>query len=134
MEQLLAHLVGDFFLQTDYMALNKKAPGLKGFLACYSHCYFYMLPFLVLTQSIPALLVIMVTHFIIDRGQLVPWLIWLHNLATPPVVGEFHATWQECKANGGYHPTRPAWVAIWLCIITDNTLHLLINYAAIRWL
>lgn len=40
--------------------------------------------------------------------------------------------WSVCSATG-YHPDRPAWLAVWLLIIADNTLHLAINYAALRW-
>lgn len=89
---------------------------------------------MLLTHSWSALIMICITHLMIDRSNLVPWLIWLHNYATPPVIGNKQPTWKEAFTNGGYHPTRPAWIAIWLCIITDNTFHLLINYASIRWL
>jgi len=134
MEQLLAHLVGDFWMQTDWMALKKKNPGWEGLLACLLHCVLYGLPFLLLTRSWKAMLVIVATHAVIDRSHIVPWLIWVHNLVTPPPVGTKHLPYRECLTNGGYHPSRPAWIAIWLSIITDNSLHLLINYAALRWL
>jgi hypothetical protein len=41
--------------------------------------------------------------------------------------------WLACCSTG-YPPDRPAWLAVWLLIIADNTLHLAINYASIRWL
>lgn len=41
--------------------------------------------------------------------------------------------WYMCMATG-YDPDIPAWLAVWLLIATDNTLHLVINYAALRWL
>ena len=134
MEQLFAHLWGDYVLQTDWMALNKKKPGWRGFFACLMHVLAYGIPFLFLTRSPLALVVIVATHFAIDRTHVAPWLVWLHNLAGPPAVGDKHATWAECKPNGGYHPSRPAWIAIWLCIIVDNIFHLTINWAALRWL
>jgi hypothetical protein len=34
----------------------------------------------------------------------------------------------------GYPPTTPIWLSTWLLIVADNTLHLAINYAALRWL
>jgi hypothetical protein len=34
----------------------------------------------------------------------------------------------------GYPPSAPPWLAVWLLIIADNTLHLTINYIALRWL
>ena len=45
----------------------------------------------------------------------------------------FSWTWQDCKATG-YPSERPAWMAVWLCIVADNTIHLAINYAAIKYL
>lgn len=38
-----------------------------------------------------------------------------------------------CSATG-YGPEKPIWLAVWLLIVADNTLHLAINYAALRWL
>ena len=42
-------------------------------------------------------------------------------------------SWDECEATG-YPPDLPAWLAVWLLIIADNTIHLATNYAALRWL
>jgi hypothetical protein len=42
--------------------------------------------------------------------------------------------WQSCKDTGGYAPNTPAFMWVWLMIIADNTLHLAINYVALRWL
>lgn len=41
--------------------------------------------------------------------------------------------WRECSATG-YAPSRPEWLTFWLLIIADNTIHLAINYGALRWL
>lgn len=41
--------------------------------------------------------------------------------------------WKYCSATG-YPKDLDAWLAVWLMIIADNTLHLTINYAALRWL
>jgi hypothetical protein len=38
--------------------------------------------------------------------------------------------WSECKATG-YPPDTPPWLAVWLMIIADNTIHVLINSAVI---
>lgn len=34
--------------------------------------------------------------------------------------------------DGGYGPDTPDWLAVWLLIIADNTMHLLINRFALR--
>ena len=119
-EQFLLHLVGDYLTQTSWMALNKKNPGLMGFLACLVHCSVYALPFL-LIGSVWAVLVVFATHFIIDRSHIVEGYISLINRTDP-------------KVNFGYPTDRPVFLTLWLYIIVDNTFHLLCNYAALRFL
>ena len=75
MNQLLCHLFGDFFLQSDWMALNKS----KRSWPCLVHVCLYALPFLLLTHSWKALAIIAGTHFIIDRFGVARYLIWLKN-------------------------------------------------------
>lgn len=41
---------------------------------------------------------------------------------------------QSRSAHNGYHKDRPAWLAVWLMIAADNTLHLAINHLALRFL
>jgi hypothetical protein len=150
MEQLLAHLFGDYVLQSDWMALNKKKPGWRGEVACLMHAWSYTIPFVLLTNSVQALFIIGFTHFIIDRGYLAPWLTWLKNfmaLRWLPACdcdeetecnkcGTLitNRTWKECKTNFGFDPSRPFSVVFPVSVVIDNTLHLLINYGALRWL
>ena len=80
MEQLLVHLLGDFVLQSDYCATNKN----KKSLPCLLHVLIYTSCFLLLTQSWKALLVIGITHYIIDRYPIiVKKLIWYKNHINP---------------------------------------------------
>ena len=123
-DQILAHLVGDFVLQSDWMANHKSNRSL----ATLAHASFYILPFLLLTTSPAALAVIGGTHFIIDRFRLARYLIWLRNLPWPKC-----ASWSECRENG-FGPSVPPYLSAWLLIIVDNTMHILINAAAIRYL
>ncbi len=41
--------------------------------------------------------------------------------------------WED-HSGTGYHKDAPAWLAVWLLIAADNTLHLAINYCSLRWL
>ena len=81
-----------------------------------------------LKQLLP-ISVILITHFFIDRYRLARYLCWIKNFLQP---GKNHA-WADC-AGTGYHKDRPAWLAVWLMIITDNTLHILINALALKYL
>lgn len=122
-DQLVAHAVGDYILQSDWMA-NEKT---KRSLAAAIHALVYTLPFLFLTQSPAALAVISTTHFVIDRWRLARFVVWAKNWLGP------NHPWSECSGTG-YHRDRPPWLAVWLLIIADNVMHVLINGAAIRWL
>lgn len=124
-EQLIAHLIGDYFLQSHWMAQEKT----KRWWPATVHALSYGLPFLFITHSL-ALVVIVVTHLIIDRYRLVRYLIWLKNLMAPKKAREML---KDCTATG-YPPTVPLWLATWLMIITDNTVHIIINFLAIKYL
>ena len=123
---LLAHLVGDYLIQSDWMA-NEKT---KRWWPAIAHGLTYALPFLFVTQSPLALAAIAGTHVVIDRFRLARHVCWAKNLLSPK---SYRYPWRECVGTG-YHESRPAWMAVWLMIIADNTMHLLINVAAVRWL
>jgi hypothetical protein len=132
MGQLLAHLWGDYILQSHWMASNKT----KHWYPCLCHCIFYTLPFLFLTQSWVALSVIFGTHYLIDRYRLVVYLIYFKNqVLGEPIFKAFGKSdkWEDCKATG-YNSEVPAWLSVWLMIFADNTLHLTINYFCLTYL
>lgn len=150
MIQLILHLVGDYVTQSDWMAQNKT----KSSWAALCHATVYSLPFL-LIGSVWAVLVIWLTHFLIDRYRLARYLCWLKNQLFSPAMADllfgFRAwgtyeemiaqdeaapqfqAWKDCEATG-YHKDAPAWMSVWLMIAADNTIHLLINFLALKHL
>jgi hypothetical protein len=128
MEQLILHLIGDYVTQSDWMAINKTKE--DGPAAAHALCY--SLPFLLLTgfsqHGLAAWVVILFTHFVIDRYRLARYVVWAKNW-----LGIGNRPWSECTSTG-YPPGRPDWLCVWLLIIADNTMHLVINYSALRWL
>lgn len=66
----------------------------------------------------------------LDRYRLARHVIWLKNHLSPRRTWR---PWSECSATG-FPPETPPWLAVWLLIIVDNTIHLGINYAAVYWL
>lgn len=124
---VLAHLVGDYILQNDWMA-NEKT---KRWKPAVLHGILYTLPYALITQSWAALLIIAGTHVIIDRFRLAKYLIWAINQTCPKA---YRYPWSEAKDNAGYSASKPVWMSTWLLFIIDNTIHLLINTAAITWL
>lgn len=123
---LLAHLFGDYVFQSHWMAREKT----KRWWPAIAHALTYGLPYLVVTRSPLALVVIVVTHAVIDRYRLARHVVWAKNLLAPK---PYRRSWSACSATG-YPPETPAWLATWLMIITDNTCHLAINAAAVYWL
>lgn len=111
------------------------------------HAITYSLPFLFLSTSWQPLAVIIVTHYLIDRFRLVRFLNWIKNFMGPPTTKETVVTeksktyrnfywwqaWKHCTATG-YPSDKPAWLAVWLMIIADNTIHILINGLALGYL
>jgi len=172
---LVAHLVGDYLLQADWMAGNKTTNNW----AAAAHAVTYTLPFVLFTQEIYVLAAIAVSHFVIDRWRLVRYFNWIKNFLAPkhiksrmaicmhpkdPIRSQWFTRivtneeeevtcddcgerasncpsdkvlrnhpWHECSGTG-YHKDRPAFLAVWLMIIADNTLHLICNALAFRYL
>lgn len=127
-DQFVAHLVGDYILQSHWMATEKT----KNNVAAAVHAITYTLPFLLITQSVAALGVICGTHFLIDRYRLARYVVWLKN-------GPFRWSDEEgewCVKHltaTGYQDDVPAWLSVWLLIIVDNTLHMICNGLAIHY-
>lgn len=152
-DQLLAHAIGDYVLQSDWMA-NEKT---KKSIAAVCHAVCYSLPFLIFKPSIVAFMVICGTHFIIDRWRLARFVVYAKNFISPNVtrtrhydevattaggvphyveritVSQWWQPWATCSATG-YFNERPPWMAVWLLIIADNVMHVLINGLALRYL
>lgn len=122
---LLAHLVGDYLIQSHWMATEKT----KRWWPAVAHAVTYGLPFLLITRNPVALAVIVGTHAVIDRYRLARHVVWAKNHLAP--VGSV-PSWRECEATG-YPPDTPPWLAVWLLIIADNAIHLSINSAVLWW-
>lgn len=114
-DQIVAHLVGDYLLQSHWMATEKT----RNSVAAGVHAVTYTLPFAFITWNPLALLLICATHFIVDRWRLARFVVWAKNGARGPVTAT------------GFTDDVPAWLSVWLLIVADNTLHILINGAVL---
>lgn len=125
-DQLVLHAIGDYVLQSDWMANTKTSKSS----AALAHVVVYTLPFLILTRSPIALAVILGTHFVIDRWRLARYVCWVKNFLGPKSA---RFPWAECSTTG-YHKERPPWLAVWLMIIADNVGHVICNGLALQYL
>lgn len=121
---LVAHLVGDYLLQSHWMAVEK----VNKWFPAIVHGVTYTLPFILITHSVPALMVICITHIIIDHYRLAKHFSWFKNQFGPKRYRVANLS------NNGYDENVPGWMSTWLMIITDNTLHIVINILAILYL
>jgi hypothetical protein len=124
---LVAHLCGDYVLQSHVMAQRKTQSWRWAML----HALFYGAPFAVLLGAFgtlgdvagwAALATIIGTHAVIDRlGLARRWCAWYG-------VG-FPGLW----ANSSTFEAPPPFLGVWLIILVDNTAHLLINGLCVAW-
>lgn len=99
MHWIYAHLIGDFLLQNDWMALNKK----KSSWHCFVHIFFYLVPFYYTELLWWQIAAIGLQHYLQDRTGFVMWLM---------------------KVKGsGLFATGPC--SPWSIIVTDQIIHIL---------
>lgn len=128
---LLAHLIGDYIIQSNWMAQTKTSQWWPAI----AHGVTYTVPFAAINLlpglegsiSLPALAVIGGTHIIIDRFRLAKHLVWLKNLMAPKA-------YRSPRTATGYPDDTPPFLSVWLMIIVDNTAHLLINLLAVIYI
>jgi hypothetical protein len=99
MHWIYAHLIGDYIIQNDWMAQNKKSSSFH----CAIHVLTYMLPFLFCGFNWWQLSIIAGQHYIVDRTNVVMWFM--------------KAKGSEKFATGPCYP--------WSIIIVDNISHIL---------
>lgn len=122
---ILAHIAGDYILQTSWMAEEKT----KRWNPAIVHGVTYTLPYLLITVNPWALLIIGGTHIVLDHYRLPKYLIWAKNQLAPK---KYRSPWSDCKETG-YPSVVPEYMSKWLMIIVDNSIHLAINAFAIVW-
>lgn len=147
--QLVLHALGDYVLQSDWMATEK----VKRWLPTLAHVFCYALPFLFLTQHWQALFIIAGTHAVIDHYRLARFICYAKNflapretwikerqvtatgavIFVPKRTGAWWPDWKDTKGTG-YAPDRPIWLTGWLYIIVDNLMHVIINGVTLYYL
>jgi len=100
---ILCHFAGDYLLQNDYQAKNKKAVGVFGLAVCSFHVLLYSIPFAFTGLLWWQVGLIFVQHLIQDRTRFVVWFM--------RVIG---------KREFLQPPFAP-----WSIILIDNLLHIL---------
>lgn len=130
---LIAHLVGDYVIQSSWMANEKTLHWLPavahGITYSLAYCFvFFFMPWL---YALIALAVIGGTHIVFDHYRFAKHIVFAKNFIGPKRTWP---VWSDCKDNSGYPSKTPEYLATWLMIVADNTVHLIINLAIIALL
>lgn len=109
---IIGHLVGDYLLQNDWMANNKK----RSSIICAIHCTLWTFSVCVFAGwwTWQAFAVLWLTHFIQDRTQIILW--WMR------------LKWKDQTL----FATAP--MAPWSIIVVDNVWHIVTIWAVWRFL
>lgn len=142
MPQLIAHLIGDYCLQNHYMATQKT----KAWFPALLHVLLYGIPFIVIGASLEQWFLIVSTHYLIDRYRLAKYWVVFWGIGVEGFVLREVAWWKHFRAYpepafgedswGKRTPPdeAPPFLAVWLLILVDNTMHLAINCFALGFL
>lgn len=155
--QLIAHFIGDYLLQSHWMATSKRARSM----VCLCHVFAYGLAFILvgtlngrtiagrevqtLSLSWRSYVLIVGTHFVIDRWGLARYVCAFKNWLLGPLAPQaafgwfskyrkatFGFYWRECvDQTTGFPIGTPPFLAVWLLIICDNIMHVVINAFAL---
>ncbi len=122
---ILGHLVGDYLLQSKWMALTKSQPGVEGFRACTIHVALYTIAVCALVGTLSPVfaIAVFVPHWIIDRWSLASG--WLK------VIGG--RTFEAARGNTGRSRDFDIAFTAIVYTVTDNTMHALCLWAAVWW-
>lgn len=128
-ELLLGHMVGDYLLQNNWMALNKHKSTLIGWATCTTHCSLYTVAVCVFTGG-------WLTHW--------PWVVFAsHLLIDKFSLGEVYLRLVGGRSVTHYlqHPNNVEWgpmaevqagFTAFVYAVVDNTLHLLVMYVGYK--
>ena len=127
LQLLLGHLVGDYLLQTSWMAVNKSKKTLQGWMAAIVHSVIYTLSICTLMWNFNPLwiLIVFISHVFIDHYSTATW--YLKHIKGmekprdyPNIVGIYNPYTQP--------PTTPTYTSLYwiIYVVVDNTMHLLL--------
>ena len=133
LQLLLGHLVGDYLLQTSWMAVNKSKKTLQGWMAAIVHTVIYTLSICTLMWNFNPLwiLIVFLSHVFIDHYSTATWYLkHIKGMEKPrdtvTVLGYY--TKYELPANTPTY-TSLYWI---IYVVVDNTMHLLLMVGAYK--
>lgn len=132
MELLLGHLVGDYLLQNNWMAMNKSGSTFK----CLIHCLIYTVA-VCLICWIPDwrwFVIVFLSHYFIDRYSLADkWLKLIKGRSLTEFLNADNSSKQLTSDFFNHIILRGGFTSLVYCV-ADNTMHLLIMYYGMKFI
>jgi hypothetical protein len=141
---LLGHLVGDYLLQAEWMAMNKSKNTLEGWYAAVIHCYIYTFAVCIFMWNLQPIwiLAVFLSHFPIDKFSLGEK--YMHYLKGKGMRDYVMKDLEDMETQGLIYAPRPpkhelnrydmlegGFTAV-VYTLTDNTMHLVLMYLAYK--
>lgn len=135
---LIGHLVGDYLLQNDWLALHKK----KSSIRCLIHCLIWTWSVMLFsgwwaphcfTASV-TFFVLLITHFIQDRTNIIAW--WMDFIGQTEFKKSDDLIRQKCPPIENGEPLYFLKVGLgpWSVIVVDNIWHIVTIWAVWRFI
>ena len=133
-QMLLGHLVGDYLLQNEYLAINKSKKTLKGWLTALIHCliYTFAVCLFMWNAQLIWILAVFCSHFFIDKFALgEKYMKYVKGSGLRDYIDDvnhtYTRTWMDDSEGqrmltGGFRA--------FVYAVTDNTMHLVLMYIA----
>jgi len=124
-EMALGHLVGDYLLQSTWMAKGKSKYSGLGWSICTVHCILYTIAVCTMMWNwdLRWVLVVFFSHFIVDKFGIAEKYLKL-------IKGRSIEMFLSAKENETYTPytSLSAGATVFVYIVVDNTMHLMIMW------
>jgi hypothetical protein len=122
---LLGHIIGDYFLQNNWMALNKSKHKGLGWFTCTIHCILYTLAVCTVMWLFNPfwILIVFLSHFIIDKFGIPEKYLKL-------IKGRSLEEFMENPENKTYDPHigLRAGFDVLVYTVVDNGMHIILMY------
>jgi len=135
-QMLLGHLLGDYLLQNEDMALNKSKNTLVGWYFAIIHCYIYTLAVCVFMWNFDFIWIIAVflSHFPIDKfGLAEKYMKYVKGSSLRQYIDTVN--WTAERAPDDFtkgHQMLTGGFRAFVYAVTDNSMHLILMYLAYK--
>jgi len=131
---LLGHLVGDYLLQNEFLALNKSKNTRIGWLAASIHCLVYTLAVCLFMWNFDWfwIIIVFLSHFLIDKFGLAElYMTKIKGFGLKDYIDNINSDtrWHYISNSKGNRILKGGFTAV-VYTITDNTMHLVLMWCA----